>query len=147
MKIVFESEINQSPELVFPWIEDPEKAMRWQKNVKGGEIIENNPDIIGTTFKEVIEEDGNSLTMHGTITKYAKNKMVGFHIDSRIHEFDVTYAVQAAGRATRLSINADIHWKFPMNVMSIFLRKKMEEGLKEQMEVEVQELRKLCEGA
>ena len=34
-----------------------------------------------------------------------------------------------------------------MNVMSIFLRKKMEEGLKKQMELEVQDLKKLCEGA
>ena len=147
MKIVFTSEISQSPELVFPWIEDPEKAMKWQKNVKGGEIIENNPNIIGTTFKEVIEEDGNSLPMYGTITKYAKNKLIGFHLKSKIHEFDVTYAVEGIGRATRLSINADIHWKFPMNIMGIFLRKKMEEGLKKQMELEVQELRKLCEGA
>jgi uncharacterized protein YndB with AHSA1/START domain len=147
MKICFESEINQSPELVFPWIEDPEKAMKWQKNVKGGEIIEKNPNIIGTTFTEIVEEDGNSLPMSGTITKYIKNKMIGFHITSKIHEFDVAYAVEGIGKATKLSIDADIHWKFPMNIMSIFLRKRMEEGLKKQMELEVQDLKKLCAGA
>ncbi len=147
MKITFTSEISRSPELVFPWIEDPEKAMKWQKNVKGGEIIDKNPDIIGTTFTETVEEDGNSLPMSGIITKYIKNKMIGFHINSKTHEFDVTYTVERIDKATRLSIDADIHWKFPMNIMSIFLQKKMEEGLKKQMELEVQELRKLCASA
>ncbi len=147
MKIVYEDEIRQPPERVFPWIEDPEKAMKWQKNVKGGEIIEKNPNIIGTTFTETVEEDGNSLPMFGTITKYAKNKMIGFHINSKIHEFDVTYTVEGIDKATRLSIDADIHWKFPMNIMSIFLRKRMEEGLKQQMELEVQDLKKLCASA
>ena len=27
--------------------------MKWQHNVKAGEILENNPDVIGTTFKEI----------------------------------------------------------------------------------------------
>jgi uncharacterized protein YndB with AHSA1/START domain len=147
MKIVFNCEINQSPELVFPWIEDPGKAMQWQKDVKSGQILENKPEIIGTTFEEIIEEDGNSLPMHGTITKYTKNKLIGFRLKSNIHEFDVTYAVEGIGTVTRLSIDADIHWKFPMNVMSLILRRRMEEGLMKQMELEVEDLKKLCERA
>ena len=35
MRITYENEILQSPEIVFPWIAEPEKAMKWQKNVKG----------------------------------------------------------------------------------------------------------------
>ena len=69
MRIVYEDEISHPPEKVFPWIEDPEKTMKWQKNVKGVKIIENNPEIIGTTFKDVVEEDGKSLEMCGTITR------------------------------------------------------------------------------
>ena len=74
MRIVYENVISQPPEIVFPWIAEPEKAMKWQKNVKSGEIIINNPEVIGTTFKEIIVEDGNSLEMYGTITKYVRNK-------------------------------------------------------------------------
>jgi len=146
MIILYGDEISQPPEMVFPWIEDPEKAMQWQKNVKGGEIIEENPNKIGTTFKEVIEEGGNRLEMYGSITKYVKDKIIGFHLVSKIHEFDVSYAVEEIENATKLSIEARIRWKFPMNIVSIFLHKKMEEGLKKQLEQEVQELKKLCEG-
>ena len=112
MIITYENEILKPPEIVFPWIAEPEKAMKWQKNVKGGEIIINKPEIIGTTFKEVIEEDGNSLEMYGIITKYTENKIIGFHIESKIHEFDVSYSLEEINKATKISIEAIIKWKF-----------------------------------
>ena len=145
MKIRYSNEISCSPEEVFPWIAEPEKAMRWQKNVKGGEIIIDKPEIIGTTFKEIIEEDGNALEMQGAITEYQPDHLIGFHLNSRIHEFDVRYLVEGAPQGTKLSIEADITWKFPMNILRLFIGKKMEASLKDQIHAEVLELKKLCE--
>jgi hypothetical protein len=79
MRIAYENVISKPPEVVFPWIAEPEKAMKWQKDVKGGEITINKSEVIGTTFIEVIEEDGNRLKMIGTITKYVVNNIIGFH--------------------------------------------------------------------
>jgi hypothetical protein len=145
MRIAYENVISQPPEIVFPWIAEPEKAMKWQKNVKGGEIIIKKPGVIGTTFKEIIEEDGNSLEMDGTITKYIKNKVIGFHLESKIHEFDVSYSLEEINQKTKFSIEAIIRWKFPMNVISLFVGKKMEKNLVKQLESETLELKKICE--
>ncbi len=145
MRITYEHEIAKPPETVFPWIAEPEKAMKWQKNVKGSEIIVNKPEIVGTTFKEIIEEDGKSLEMHGMITKYSRNKTIGFHLKSKIHDFDVSYSVEEINNSTRLSIEAFIHWKFPMNIMRLFLGKRMKAGLIEQLESEVLDLKQICE--
>ena len=147
MRIEYEDEIQQTPDKVFPWIAEPEKAMKWQKNVRGGEIIVNKPEIIGTTFREIIEEDGKSLEMKGIITKYVENRIIGFHLESKIHEFDVSYSIVGIGKATKLSIEADIKWKFPLNIIGKFMGKRMAETLKKQMESEVQDLKKLCENA
>ena len=144
MRIVYENVISQPPEIVFPWIAEPEKAMKWQKNVKSGEIINNNPEVIGTTFKEIIVEDGNSLEMYGTITKYVRNKIIGFHLKSKIHEFDVSYSLDEINSKTKFSIEAIIRWKFPMNVISLFIGKKMEKNLIKQLESETLELKKIC---
>jgi uncharacterized protein YndB with AHSA1/START domain len=145
MDIEFEIEIAQPPKVVFPWIGDPDKAMQWQKNVKGGEILVETPNKIGTTFKEIIEEDGNELEMYGSITEYNEGKLIGFHIESRIHEFDVRYSVEKIEGGSNVSTEVNIRWKFPMNVMSLFIGKKMEASLLEGLESEFHELKRICE--
>ena len=55
MKISVSKEILKPVTSVFPWIEEPEKAMKWQHNVKKGEILLSKPEVIGTKFKETIE--------------------------------------------------------------------------------------------
>jgi len=145
MRITYTSEILKPSEFVFPWLAEPEKAMQWQKNVKEGKIIINRPEVIGTTFKEVIEEDGNSLEMYGVITKYIKNQIIEFHLESKIHKLLVAYSVEELNKTTKLEIDAKINWKFPMNLLSIFIGKKMKKGITEQMESEVLELKRICE--
>jgi hypothetical protein len=145
MRILYENEILKPPEIVFPWIAEPEKAMQWQKNVKGGEIIINKPEMVGTTFKETIEEDGNSLEIYGTITQYIENQRIGFHLQSRIHDFNVIYSVEEIDKGSKVSIEANIRWKFPINIINLFIGKKMEAGLIKQLETEVLELKRICE--
>jgi hypothetical protein len=99
--------------------------MKWQKAVKGGEVIVDKPEKIGTTFREVIEEDGRTLEMHGTISRYVENRTMGFHIVSKMHEFDVTCSIEPSSEKTRMKIEATIRWKFPMNIVSLFLGRKM----------------------
>ncbi len=120
-------------------------AMQWQKNVKGGKILVETPEKIGTTFKETIEEDGSELEMHGSITEYIEGKIIGFHIDSRIHEFDVRYSVEEIEGGSIVSTEVNIRWKFPMNVMSLFIGRKMEASLLESLETEFHELKRICE--
>ena len=145
MRITYEHEILKPPEIVFPWIAEPEKAMKWQKNVKGGEIIISKPEVVGTTFTEIIEEDGNRLEMHGIITKYIKDKIIGLHLKSRIHEFEVSYSLAEINKATKISIEATIKWKFPMNIASLFIGSRMKAGLIKQLELETLDLKRLCE--
>jgi len=145
MRITYANEILKPPEFVFPWIAEPDKAMQWQKNVKGGEVIINRPEVIGTTFKEEIEEGGNSLEMYGVITKFIRNQIIEFHLESKIHELDVSYSVEELNKNTKIIVDARINWKFPMNLLSIFIGNKMKKGIAEQMESEILELKRICE--
>ena len=60
MRMKVAIDILRRPEEVFPWIADPDKAMRWQENVTGGQVLEETPEKIGTTFSEEMEEGGKS---------------------------------------------------------------------------------------
>ena len=65
MKIVNTIEINATADRVFGWLEDPNRAMEWMTSVTKGEIIEETSDIVGTTFREYIEENGRGTEMRG----------------------------------------------------------------------------------
>ena len=119
--------------------------MKWQKNVKRGDIIESKPGVVGTTFNEVIEENGKSLEMHGTITRFVENKNIGFHIISKIHEFDINYSLELTNESTKVSIEAIIEWKFPMNVISLFFGQRMKKKITQELHAELNELKRLSE--
>lgn len=145
MRIHYANEIMKPPDIVFPWIAEPDKAMQWQKNVKEGEIIVSVPGVTGTTFREVIEEDGGSLEMVGVITRFIRDQLIEFHLESRLHKVDVAYAVEGTNDATRITVDAKINWKFPLNLLSIFIGQKMKKGIEDQMETEILELKGILE--
>jgi len=64
MKLSYTVNINSTTEKVFYWLKDPERAMMWQTSVSKTEILHETPDIIGTTAREIIEENGRSVEMH-----------------------------------------------------------------------------------
>ena len=145
MRIIYENEILKPPEVVFPWIAEPHKAMQWQMNVKGAEIIINQPEVVGTTFKEEIEEGGNSLEMRGVITRFIKDQIIAFHLESKMHGVDVSYSLEGVNKTTRVTVDARINWKFPINLLSIFIGRKMKRGIAEQLKTEIFELKRICE--
>lgn len=138
-------EIGRRPNDVFPWLSDVDKAMKWQRNVKSQEIIEKAEHFTGTKFKETIEEDGNSLEMQGVITKYVLNQEISFHLESKIHQVDVTYSVQNYNDNSKIFVDATIKWNFPINLIAAIRGKKMQEELFRQMKTELNELKTLCE--
>jgi uncharacterized membrane protein len=145
MKVSFHIHISKPAEIIFPWLAEPEKAMQWQKNVKSGEIIAKNPEVIGTTFKEEIEEDGKKLEMEGIITKFKQNEEIGFHLESKIHRVDVNYSIEEYDEKSRVTCGAKIKWKFPLNILSILLGRRMNKGISEQLASEFIELKNMCE--
>jgi len=145
MIINYAIEVSGEPDEVFPWIDNPEKAMLWQKGVKKGEITIETPEKIGTTFIEEMEDGGSSLVMHGVITGYVKNQMITFQLESKIHKLDVCFSITGKDGKSLIMAESNIHWKFPMNIMSIILGRKIKEGILKQTESEFAELKRLCE--
>ena len=145
MKISTSIDILANPNSIFPWIAQPDKAMLWQKDIKGGKIITETPEKIGTTFKEEIEQDGKRLTMHGEITKYIQDKQISFHLESKIHSFDINYSIAGKAEKSIFSIDLDIKWKFPMNIIFLLSGNRIKEGILKQTKSELVELKRLCE--
>ena len=145
MEIASSIDINSTPEIVFEWLANPEKAMQWMTSVSSGEILHETPEKIGTTFREVVEDEGGSLEMHGMITGFEAGKMIAFHLESRVNIVDVKYRVEPTPGGVRLDYRANVKWKFPVNMISIFVGKKMKQNILAQLQDELKSLKNLCE--
>jgi uncharacterized protein YndB with AHSA1/START domain len=145
MKILLSVEINSPPARVFGWLESPEKAVKWMTSVAKTEILHETPERIGTTFREVVEEDGNGVELQGVITNFKPNKSISFHLDSRVNVVDVEYCVEAIPNGTRLTQTGNVRWKFPVNVISIFMGAKIKQNISAQSQKEFEKLKELCE--
>ena len=145
MKITLAVDIFCPPEDVFPWIAEPDKAMQWQKGVKGGEIIKETPEKVGTTFREEMEEDGKSIVMYGEITDYIQDKLIAFHLESKIHRVEVSYTIVGQDDKSTVTLDSTINWKFPLNIISLIIGRKLKSGIVQQTEFEFAELKRLCE--
>lgn len=145
MEISTSIDISNIPQKVFAWIDDPDKAMHWQKGVKSEEIIMETPERIGTTFREEIEENGKSLVMHGKITDYIPDQLIAFQLESKIHIIHINYSVVGYDKNSIVTVSATIKWRFPMNVISLILGHQIKTKIISQTKSELKELKMLCE--
>ena len=145
MKIIASIEISSRPNEIFAWIDNPDKAMHWQKGVKTLEIIKETSEKIGTTFREELEENGKSIIMYGKITDYIPNKLISFQLESKIHRVYVIYSVVINTNKSKVSVDSTIRWKFPMNIISLIIGHKIKSNILRQTKSELSDLKKLCE--
>lgn len=145
MKISYSIDIKSTPEAVFRWLERPEKAMLWMTSVTSTEILHQTKDMVGTTFREIVEEDGNGMEMHGVVTSWKPNKAISFHLASKVNIVDVEYCVEGTSDGARLTENANIQWKFPVNLFSIIVGGRLRQKIVAQSQGEFSKLKQLVE--
>ncbi len=92
-----------------------------------------------------MEENGNSIVMHGEITNYIQDQLITFHLESRIHRVDVSYTIVGNDNKSTFTVESTIYWKFPMNMISLIIGRKIKEDILRQTESEFAELKRLCE--
>ncbi len=145
MQIDSSIDIRSTPKDVFGWLEAPEKAMAWMSSVSSTEILLDTPERVGTTFREVLEEDGHTLEMRGAITGFQPDKSISFHLESSVNALDVEYSVMQIPEGVRVLECAKVQWKFPLNIYSIFFGQKMRRGILAQLQTEFARLKEICE--
>ena len=145
MKLTYTIDINSTPEIVFSWLGTPERAMMWQTSVSKTEILHETPNMIGTTFREVVEENGRRVEMNGVVTDYRKDQVLAMHLDSKYNNVDVEYRLEEIGGRTRLTMISNIRLRSFLRVLSIILWPAFKKKLLGQLNREYARLKELCE--
>ena len=146
MRIRASITIDRPPDQVFPWVEDPDRAMEWQTQVTGGQIVEEAPGWVGTTFTETITESGRSTELRGTVTAFAKDHYMGFHLEGDHNEVDVLFALEGRDGRTRLTQSAEVQFKGIVRMAGWLLGPILRRRMQAQTHRELLALNALCEG-
>ena len=145
MRISHSIEIGNTPDKVFYWLAEPDRAMEWMTSVTKGEIIEKTPDMVGTRFREAVEENGAGTELIGVITEFETNRRLAFHLEGEFNTVDVTYTLREKEGSTELSQNADIRFKGLLRVPSVLLGPAFKKKILGQVRVEFAKLKEICE--
>ena len=146
MKYQYTMVIKATPEKVWYWLGDPEHAVKWQTNVSKTEILRKTPNMIGTTFRETIEENGSGTEMQGIVTDYRENQLLAMHMSGKYNVVDVEWRIKKMGKYTRLTVNSNIQFKSFLRFFSIILWPAFKRNTQGQLGREYTKLKELCEG-
>ena len=147
MKIEVSVDINATPEEVWYWLGDPERAKTWMTSVTHTEYIHRTPDMIGSTFRETVEEDGRGTELQGVITAFTPNEKMAVSLEGDYNTADVTFTLEEEDGFTRLTQTADVRFKGITRVLSVFFGRSFRKNITRQAESEFAALKTLCEGA
>ena len=145
MKIKHAIDIKSSPEKVWYWLGNPERAKVWQTNVSKTEIIKQTPDMIGTTFRETIEEKGSGTEREGIVIDYRENQALAMHLSGKYNVVDVKWLIEEMGEHTRLTVDSDIRFKSFIKVLSVLIGPVFKKNAIKQLHLELVKLKELCE--
>jgi uncharacterized protein YndB with AHSA1/START domain len=145
MKISHTIDIKSTPEKVFYWLEDPCRVMEWMTSVTKTEIMKETPNMVGTTFREYIEENGRGTEMRGVVTDFVSNKRLAFHLEGDFNTAEVDFTLEEKEGMTQLTQNAEVHFKGILRVLSIFFGSFFKKKIMSQAQSEFARLKELCE--
>ncbi|MFC1953640.1 SRPBCC family protein [Chloroflexota bacterium] len=145
MKVSYSIDISSKVDKVWSWLGTPERAMVWQTSVSKTEIIQETPNMIGTTFRETITENGKSVEMLGTITDYRENQVLAMNSSGIYNTVEIEWQLEEIKNGTRLSFRANIRFKSSLKVLSILFRPVFKRKIVIQLKEELARLKELCE--
>ena len=131
----FQLDVEAPPETVFEWLGDPERFMQWAKGVVENEPLEETPDKVGSTFRQVYEERGRKMEFQGRVTAWEDNRRLGIAMTSSCFDLDVDYTLEPTPQGTRLTQDSEVTFKgfmrFVAPLMAPFMKKSGEKCIRE----------------
>ena len=101
--------------------------------------------MIGTTFRETIEENGSGVEMQGVVTDYRENQSLAMHLSGKYNTVDVEWHIEEIGEHTRLTLYSNIRFRSFVKMLSILMRPVFKKKITEQLQGEFARLKELCE--
>ncbi len=115
------------------------------KSVRSTQILNDMPGRVGTTFIEVVEENGKSTELQGVIAAYKPGQMISFKLTGAFNDTDMVYRVKGSKKKTLLTIDALIRFKSFTKFLMFLVGPIFKNKIRAQFQNELELLKKICE--
>jgi hypothetical protein len=100
----------------------------WSIIVVEDEPIEEKPEVIGSTFRTVTEENGRRMEFIGTVLEHERPRRSRIGLTHKAFDLDVTYLFEPTSTGTRVTQHSEalpngLFMKLMFGVMGRFMRK------------------------
>ena len=126
--------INAPIEMVFDFMNNPEKEMLWRPELIEMEQTSEGPVDVGTTYREVMKFMGRKLEITAEITEYLPNKVSSIKSTSGPIAFELRGIFEPVEGGTRVSMEIDGKISGFFNVAESLVMKMAKKQMQEQLQ-------------
>ncbi len=110
---------------VFKWIYDADYNRQWLPNLVEAEVLNAEPNGIGSKFRQVYDENGRRMEMTGTVTAYEQDRYLACEISGPF-TLNVDYRLEDVGGRTRVTQHSDVQFtSVVMKLIGVLLKPMM----------------------
>ena len=145
MKQSHHVDIQTTPDRVFYWLDDAERVMQWIDGVVENEDLEVKEGHVGSTFRQVFDENGRKMEFHGVVTDYEQDRRLGVSLVGQFFDLDVDYVLEPQGSSSRVTQNSSVRYKGLWKVMGPLMAPFMKKAGQKKLDEDFARLKALCE--
>ena len=136
-------EINYPIEDVFRIAMD--ETPQWSKIVVADEPIEQTPDVVGSRFRTVTEENGRRMEFVGKVLEHEPPRRCRIKLVGEMFDIDLEYVFEEVNGMTRVTQNSNVQGKGFTRLMFAAFGWLMRKSSCKAAEDELLELKRFCE--
>lgn len=120
-------DIARPPEVVFPYLADPEKLQQWMSGLVESELLTEGVNGVGATSREVVEANGRRMELLVEVTAYEPNERLVADITSSAFDITAEYRLETIPDGTRVHYRTETQLKGFMRLFSPFMERTVRE--------------------
>ena len=118
---------------------------KWSIIVVEDEVIEEKPEVVGTTFRTITEENGHRMEFQGVVTWHDPPNASSAFLTGQQFNIEVEYAFEDLGGRTRVTQRSTVTGKGVIKLMFFFFGWMMKKSSCNAAEKELKNLKRLLE--
>ena len=107
-------EIDRAPDIVFPYLVESEKRLRWMQMLAASEQVDGGEPTLGTRFADVFEAAGRRFDLDSEIVEWEPARRLATRIRANEFESTATQALDDLGGRTRVTATMETEYKSRM---------------------------------